>query len=64
MKLRLGHGSLLAMLPPTNEHWYHALPKRLRVATARINLTFRVMQPPRVAHAGAAPDSSTAGAKA
>lgn len=58
VKLRLGHGSLLAMLPPTNEHWYHALPKRLRVDTARINLTFRVMLSPRDARAGAAPGAA------
>jgi len=38
-------GSLLVMNPPTNEHWYHELPKRKRVKTPRVNLTFRVMQP-------------------
>ncbi|XP_002160424.1 DNA oxidative demethylase ALKBH2 [Hydra vulgaris] len=41
----LGHGSLLIMHPPTNDLWYHSLPKR-SVKTCpnpRINLTFRKM---------------------
>lgn len=42
--LRLAHGSLLVMHAPTNRSWYHALPKRTTVTTARVNLTFRVMR--------------------
>lgn len=52
MKLVLGHGSLLVMHAPTNAHWYHALPKRLRVSHPRINLTFRVMDQASAAPAG------------
>jgi len=43
VKLKLESGSLLLMNSPTNEFWYHSLPKR-SVATApgvRINMTFR-----------------------
>ena len=42
----LTHGSLLIMHPPTNNLWYHSLPKR-SVKTCpnpRINLTFRRMK--------------------
>ncbi|CAA0108527.1 alpha-ketoglutarate-dependent dioxygenase AlkB family protein [Zhongshania aliphaticivorans] len=40
-KLNLASGSLLVMLPPTQQHWQHALPVRKGVAQGRINLTFR-----------------------
>ena len=42
--LELGHGALLLMDPPTQLHWLHGLPKRLRVNQCRLNLTFRVVQ--------------------
>jgi alkylated DNA repair dioxygenase AlkB len=37
----LAGGDLLLMDPPTQEHWQHALPARLRLRGERINLTFR-----------------------
>jgi alkylated DNA repair dioxygenase AlkB len=40
-KLNLASGSLLVMLPPTQQHWQHALPVRKGIAHGRINLTFR-----------------------
>ncbi len=43
--VELGHGDLLLMDPPTQRHWQHALPRRLKVAAPRINLTFRVVRP-------------------
>lgn len=39
--LELAHGDLLVMDPPTQCHWQHALPRRLRVHQPRLNLTFR-----------------------
>ncbi|WP_194757515.1 alpha-ketoglutarate-dependent dioxygenase AlkB family protein [Aliidiomarina indica] len=39
--IRLEHGSLLIMAGTTQHYWEHALPKRMRVDTPRINLTFR-----------------------
>ena len=39
--LPLESGSLLLMRGDTQRHWQHALPKRLRVHEARVNLTFR-----------------------
>ena len=44
LDLELGHGDLLLMEPPTQQHWLHGLPKRLRVDQSRLNLTFRVVQ--------------------
>lgn len=38
---QLESGSLLWMLPPTQEFWKHQLPVQKRVTQARINLTFR-----------------------
>ena len=29
------------MMEPTQKYWKHAIPKRRKVKTARINLTFR-----------------------
>nr|WP_254217313.1 alpha-ketoglutarate-dependent dioxygenase AlkB [Synechococcus sp. CCY 9618] len=43
--VELGHGDLLLMDPPTQRHWQHGLPRRLRVAAPRLNLTFRVVLP-------------------
>ena len=44
--LHLEHGSLPVMEPPTNDNWYHGLPKRSvsRCPNPRINLTFRKMK--------------------
>ena len=46
VKLLLEHGSLLIMDPPTNQFWYHSLPKRstTKCLNPRINLTFRKMK--------------------
>jgi alkylated DNA repair dioxygenase AlkB len=43
--LELEHGDLLAMEPPTQAHWQHALPRRLRIHGPRLNLTFRRVLP-------------------
>jgi alkylated DNA repair dioxygenase AlkB len=43
ISLELGHGDLLVMEAPTQRHWLHALPARLKVKDERINLTFRVV---------------------
>jgi alkylated DNA repair dioxygenase AlkB len=45
LAFELGHGDLLAMDPPTQEHWLHQVPRRLRVKAPRLNLTFRVIRP-------------------
>jgi alkylated DNA repair dioxygenase AlkB len=45
LALDLADGDLLVMDPPTQRHWQHALPRRRRVATERINLTFRMVLP-------------------
>lgn len=45
LKVPLTSGSLLVMAGTTQDHWVHALPRRKRVTTPRINLTFR--GPPR-----------------
>ncbi len=41
--ITLPHGSLLVMEGPTQAHWKHQLPRRMRVVEPRINLTFRRM---------------------
>ena len=41
----LADGDLLLMDPPSQRHWQHALPQRLRLMGERINLTFRRIQP-------------------
>lgn len=41
VKLELCHGSLLMMNWPTNEHWYHSVPKEKKATNVRLNLTFR-----------------------
>ena len=44
LSFELGDGDLLVMDPPTQQHWLHQVPQRLRVNHARINLTFRVIR--------------------
>jgi alkylated DNA repair dioxygenase AlkB len=46
----LAHGDLLVMDPPTQKHWLHQVPPRLRVKTERINLTFRVIRQEAIRH--------------
>lgn len=41
VELVLPHGSLLRMVGDTQRHYQHGVPKALRVAAPRINLTFR-----------------------
>ena len=43
--LALPDGSLLDMKPGMQQRWQHAVPKRKRLAGARINLTFRCILP-------------------
>ena len=40
-KIELFSGDLLLMYSPMQQHWQHSLPKRAKVTTPRINLTFR-----------------------
>lgn len=44
ISIELNHGDLLIMDYPTQQHWLHAIPRRLRVKDARLNLTFRVVK--------------------
>ena len=46
----LGHGDLLVMDPPTQKHWVHQVPPRLRVRAERINLTFRLIREEAISH--------------
>ena len=46
LAVELGHGDLLLMDPPTQQHWQHGLPRRLMVDTPRLHLTFRRVRPP------------------
>jgi alkylated DNA repair dioxygenase AlkB len=41
LAIELPHGSLLVMAGTTQRNYRHALPRTAKVATARINLTFR-----------------------
>jgi len=41
LTIPLHDGTVLFMTEPTQKFWKHAIPKRLKVKTARINLTFR-----------------------
>lgn len=41
--LTLHHGSIVAMLDPTNRNWLHGLPKRAGIKKPRISLTFRYL---------------------
>lgn len=43
VELVLEHGSLLLMKGTTQDHWLHRLPPTKRVATPRVNLTFRTI---------------------
>jgi len=43
IEVSLEHGSLLIMRGPTQHHWLHRLPKRLRTSEPRINITFRTI---------------------
>ncbi|MEB3322045.1 MAG: alpha-ketoglutarate-dependent dioxygenase AlkB [Synechococcaceae cyanobacterium] len=45
VRFELAAGDLLVMDPPTQRHWLHQVPARLRVSAPRINLTFRVIRP-------------------
>jgi len=44
--LELGHGDLLLMDAPTQQHWLHELPRRRRLTQSRINLTYRQLRAP------------------
>ena len=41
ISLNLKNGDLLVMKGETQKYWKHALPKRLKIKQARLNLTFR-----------------------
>jgi len=41
IKLDLHNGSLLMMNPPTNEYWFHSIPKEKKAKNVRLNFTFR-----------------------
>lgn len=43
--LPLSHGSVLVMNAGMQSRWQHAVPKRAGIPSARINLTFRYLQP-------------------
>ncbi len=45
LSFELGHGDLLVMDPPTQKHWLHQVPQRLRLNQPRLNLTFRYIHP-------------------
>ena len=45
VSIMLENGSLLAMRDVTQSHWLHRLTKSTKVITARVNLTFRMMNP-------------------
>ena len=45
LAVELADGDLLLMDPPSQCHWQHGLPARLRLLGERINLTFRLIQP-------------------
>lgn len=44
-EIPLAHGSLLLMKGALQHHWLHSLPKTTKVATPRLNLTFRKIIP-------------------
>ena len=54
VKILLPHGSLLLMAGATQSAWQHSLPRRKRVVTERINLTFRYMEAQKLGSGGAA----------
>ncbi len=43
IELLLEHGSLLVMKGTTQTHWLHRLPPTKKIATPRVNLTFRTI---------------------
>lgn len=43
IKFNLNSGSLLIMYSPTNENWYHEIPKESQKVGVRISLTFRMI---------------------
>jgi alkylated DNA repair dioxygenase AlkB len=43
-ELKLTHGSILLMLPETQQHWLHQVPKTKKKVDPRINLTWRVIR--------------------
>ena len=45
LSFELGQGDLLVMDPPTQMHWQHQVPQRLRLHSPRLNLTFRSIRP-------------------
>jgi alkylated DNA repair dioxygenase AlkB len=51
LSFELGGGDLLVMDPPTQRHWLHQVPQRLRLQGARLNLTFRRIRPEAIRHA-------------
>ena len=44
LALELADGDLLLMESPTQAHWQHGLPPRLRQSGERFNLTFRLIR--------------------
>lgn len=50
LSFELGDGDLLVMDPPTQQHWLHQVPRRLKVTRPRVNLTFRVIRPEAIRH--------------
>jgi alkylated DNA repair dioxygenase AlkB len=50
LSFELGQGDLLVMDSPTQRHWLHQVPQRLRVKGDRINLTFRVIRDEAIRH--------------
>ena len=58
--LALADGDLLVMLPPSQQHWQHALPQRRRCGGERLNLTFRRLRRPQPASAAIASISTRA----
>lgn len=51
LTFELGGGDLLVMDPPTQRHWLHQVPQRLKLQGARLNLTFRCIRPESLHHA-------------
>ena len=45
VKIKLHNGSLLIMRHPTNDKWYHEIPKRAKIKNVRVSLTYRNMIP-------------------
>ena len=41
LSILLEHGSMCVMLDKTNTFWTHSIPKRTKIKTPRISLTFR-----------------------